>query len=63
MTGFWSVARAVGWRNIHNFFTNPAIIVPSLLFPMFHSAPPGWVRTPTLRLLRAFSLLLRPPAV
>ena len=33
--GFWSVARAVGWRNIHNFFTNPAIIIPSLLFPMF----------------------------
>jgi ABC-2 type transport system permease protein len=35
MTGFWSVARAVGWRNIHNFFTNPAIIIPSLLFPLF----------------------------
>ncbi len=33
--GFWSVARAVGWRNIHNFFTNPAILIPSLLFPMF----------------------------
>jgi ABC-2 type transport system permease protein len=32
---FWSVARAVAWRNIHNFFTNPAIVVPSLLFPMF----------------------------
>jgi ABC-2 type transport system permease protein len=35
MSGFWSVARAVAWRNIHNFFTNPAILVPSLLFPMF----------------------------
>jgi ABC-2 type transport system permease protein len=35
MTGFWSVARAVAWRNIHNFFTNPAIVVPSLLFPLF----------------------------
>jgi ABC-2 type transport system permease protein len=33
--GFWSVARAVAWRNIHNFFTNPALIVPALLFPMF----------------------------
>jgi len=33
--GFWSVARAVAWRNIHNFFTNPAMIVPALLFPMF----------------------------
>jgi ABC-2 type transport system permease protein len=35
MTAFWSVARAVAWRNIHNFFTNPAIIIPSLLFPLF----------------------------
>lgn len=35
MAAFWSVARAVAWRNIHNFFTNPAIVVPSLLFPMF----------------------------
>jgi ABC-2 type transport system permease protein len=35
MSGFWTVARAVAWRNIHNFFTNPAIVVPSLLFPMF----------------------------
>jgi ABC-2 type transport system permease protein len=33
--GFWTVARAVGWRSAHNFFTNPAIIIPALLFPMF----------------------------
>ena len=33
--GFWAVARAVAWRNAHNFFTNPAMIVPALLFPMF----------------------------
>ena len=33
--GFWSVARAVAWRNVHNFFTNPAIFIPALLFPMF----------------------------
>ena len=33
--GFWSVARAVGWRNAHNFFTNPALIVPAILFPLF----------------------------
>jgi ABC-2 type transport system permease protein len=32
---FWSVARAVGWRNIHNFFTNPAMAIPALLFPLF----------------------------
>jgi ABC-2 type transport system permease protein len=33
--GFWAVAGAVAWRNAHNFFTNPAMIVPALLFPMF----------------------------
>jgi hypothetical protein len=33
--GFWSVARAVAWRNIHNFFTNPAMVIPALLFPLF----------------------------
>ncbi|CAN5538810.1 N/A [soil metagenome] len=30
-----SVALAVAWRNLHNFFTNPALIVPALLFPLF----------------------------
>jgi ABC-2 type transport system permease protein len=33
--GFWSVARAVAWRNVHNFFKNPAMAVPALLFPLF----------------------------
>ena len=33
--GFTSVALAVGWRNIHNFFTNPAFLLPGLVFPMF----------------------------
>lgn len=33
--GFWSVARGVAWRNIHNFFTNPAMVIPALLFPLF----------------------------
>ena len=32
---FFSVALAVGWRQAHNYFTNPAMIVPGLLFPMF----------------------------
>jgi ABC-2 type transport system permease protein len=32
---FTSVARALAWRNVHNWFTNPALILPSLLFPMF----------------------------
>jgi len=30
-----SVALAVGWRNLHNFFGNPALLVPSILFPLF----------------------------
>jgi ABC-2 type transport system permease protein len=25
----------VAWRNLHNFFTNPALIVPALMFPLF----------------------------
>jgi ABC-2 type transport system permease protein len=25
----------VAWRNLHNFFTNPALFVPALLFPLF----------------------------
>ena len=33
--GFWSVAGGVAWRNIHNFFTNPAMVIPALLFPLF----------------------------
>jgi ABC-2 type transport system permease protein len=35
VTGFISVARAVAWRNIHSFLTNPALIVPAMLFPLF----------------------------
>lgn len=33
--GFRAIALAVAWRSIHNFFTNPAFLVPSLLFPLF----------------------------
>jgi len=29
------VAFAVGWRGAHNYFTNPANIIPGLLFPLF----------------------------
>jgi ABC-type multidrug transport system permease subunit len=35
VSGFWSVARAVARRNIHNFFKNPAMALPALLFPLF----------------------------
>jgi ABC-2 type transport system permease protein len=30
-----SVALAVAWRSIHNGFTNPAFILPSVMFPLF----------------------------
>jgi len=30
-----SVAFSVAWRNIHNAFTNPAILLPSIMFPLF----------------------------
>jgi ABC-type multidrug transport system permease subunit len=33
--GFRSVAIGVAWRNVHNFFTNPALIVPAMVFPLF----------------------------
>ena len=32
---FRSVAGAVAWRNLHNFFRNPALVVPAVLFPLF----------------------------
>jgi ABC-2 type transport system permease protein len=30
-----AVARGVAWRVLHNVFTNPAIFLPSLVFPLF----------------------------
>jgi ABC-2 type transport system permease protein len=30
-----AVARAVSWRTLHNVFTNPSLLIPSLLFPLF----------------------------
>jgi ABC-2 type transport system permease protein len=35
---FRSVALAVAWRNIHNVFTNPALLLPSVIFPLFFFA-------------------------
>jgi ABC-2 type transport system permease protein len=32
---FRSVALGVGWRNLHTFFTNPALALPALIFPLF----------------------------
>jgi ABC-type multidrug transport system permease subunit len=28
-------ARGVAWRNLHTYFTNPALILPGLIFPLF----------------------------
>jgi ABC-2 type transport system permease protein len=32
---FVSVSRAVAWRSIHNYLTNPAFLIPSMIFPLF----------------------------
>ena len=32
---FRGVALAVAWRSIHNFVTNPALLLPALMFPLF----------------------------
>jgi ABC-2 type transport system permease protein len=30
-----TIARAVAWRSIHNFLTNPAFFIPAVMFPLF----------------------------
>ncbi|MBV9006886.1 MAG: ABC transporter permease [Solirubrobacterales bacterium] len=35
MSRFFNVARGVAWRSIHNTVVNPAILVPSIVFPLF----------------------------
>ncbi len=35
MSRFLDVTRAVAWRTIHNFLTNPAFLLPSIIFPLF----------------------------
>jgi ABC-2 type transport system permease protein len=35
MRGFLNVVRGVAWRSIHNTLINPAVLVPSLIFPLF----------------------------
>jgi ABC-2 type transport system permease protein len=32
---FRSAALGIAWRNLHNYFTNPAFLIPSILFPLF----------------------------
>ena len=31
----WPVASAVAWRTLKNVFTNPALLFPSMMFPLF----------------------------
>lgn len=35
MRRFADVAVATSWRSLHNYLTNPAIVIPSLIFPLF----------------------------
>ncbi len=35
MRRFVQVALAVAWRSLHNIITNPALFLPSLIFPLF----------------------------
>ena len=35
MRGALAVALAVAWRVLHNVFTNPSLLVPGILFPLF----------------------------
>ncbi len=35
MRRFLNVTRGVAWRSIHNTVVNPAILVPSIIFPLF----------------------------
>jgi ABC-2 type transport system permease protein len=30
-----AVARGVAWRTVHNAFTNPSLLIPSIVFPLF----------------------------
>lgn len=33
--GLWPVTQGVAWRTLHNAFKNPAIFLPTLIFPLF----------------------------
>jgi ABC-2 type transport system permease protein len=33
--GIWAVAGGVGWRALHNAVYNPALLIPSIVFPLF----------------------------
>jgi ABC-2 type transport system permease protein len=35
---FRSATLGIAWRNLHNYFTNPAFLIPSIMFPLFFFA-------------------------
>ena len=35
-----AVAQGVAWRMLHNFFTNKALLIPSIAFPLFFRPAP-----------------------
>jgi ABC-2 type transport system permease protein len=35
---YFSSALGIAWRSLHNVFTNPALLVPALIFPLFFLA-------------------------
>lgn len=38
VAGFRHVALAVAWRSVHNFLSNPAFLLPAVVFPLFFFA-------------------------
>ena len=34
-SAYISAAAVVAWRNLHHFFTNPALLLPAVMFPLF----------------------------
>jgi ABC-2 type transport system permease protein len=35
MTAYWNVVQGVAWRTLKNALTNPQIVLPTMLFPLF----------------------------
>jgi ABC-type multidrug transport system permease subunit len=35
LRAYRSVVLGIAWRNLHSFFTNPALFVPAMIFPLF----------------------------
>ena len=35
---YLSAALGIAWRSLHNVFSNPALLIPALVFPLFFLA-------------------------